>query len=350
LNGKPMSIHFTCPHCTAQQSLSHDQAGCVTPCPLCGATITVPEHSDRAVVQQQTKRFRESFEREQTKIQFGLKQLLIAVTAFCLLFAMTASMGIGGVVLFSVVAIAMSIYWHNGTLLALSLTMGLLAACLLPAFQQPELGHPPPVCQTHLRQLVLAMHQYNGVYGTLPPAYLADASGKPMHSWRVLLLPYLGPDALKLYKQYDFNEPWDGPHNRLLAKHMPKFFACPQDKRRGKFDTSYVVVTGKETVFNADQSMSLNQLAAMDGTSTTLLVVECAQSGIHWMEPRDLRYDEMSLKINDPSGKQGVRGHHGDGANVGMADATCKFVSKHVNPAAWRAAFTANGGEESFSF
>ena len=35
-----------------------------------------------------------------------------------------------------------------------------------------------------------------------------------MHSWRVLLLPYL--DRSDLYKAYDFTEPWDGPNNRKL--------------------------------------------------------------------------------------------------------------------------------------
>ena len=35
-----------------------------------------------------------------------------------------------------------------------------------------------------------------------------------MHSWRVLILPYFCMGDI--YNQYNFNEPWNGPKNRLL--------------------------------------------------------------------------------------------------------------------------------------
>ena len=31
--------------------------------------------------------------------------------------------------------------------------------------------------------------------------------------------------------QYDFNEPWDGRHNRQLADKMPALFRCPSDEQ-----------------------------------------------------------------------------------------------------------------------
>jgi hypothetical protein len=48
-----------------------------------------------------------------------------------------------------------------------------------------------PICVNHLKQIGLALHNYYSVYGVFPPAYVADESGKPMHSWRVLILPFL---------------------------------------------------------------------------------------------------------------------------------------------------------------
>src|SRR5262245_23624397 len=66
----------------------------------------------------------------------------------------------------------------------------------------------------NLRQIGIAVHEYIDHWKCFPPAYLADAAGRPAHSWRVLLLPYLGYE--ELYKQYDFNEPWDGPNNSRL--------------------------------------------------------------------------------------------------------------------------------------
>lgn len=46
-----------------------------------------------------------------------------------------------------------------------------------------------------------------------------------MHSWRVLILPYIGEDAL--YNTYKFDEPWDGPNNIKLLNQIPRLYACP---------------------------------------------------------------------------------------------------------------------------
>ena len=48
----------------------------------------------------------------------------------------------------------------------------------------------------HLKQIGLAVHIYHDAYGTFPPAYRAENSGRPLLSWRVLILPYLGQEAL----------------------------------------------------------------------------------------------------------------------------------------------------------
>ena len=58
------------------------------------------------------------------------------------------------------------------------------------------------------------MQTYRDTYKVFPPAFIADADGKPMHSWRVLLLPYLEQQVF--YMRYRFDEPWDSPHNRSL--------------------------------------------------------------------------------------------------------------------------------------
>ena len=88
--------------------------------------------------------------------------------------------------------------------------------------QQPEAN----------RAALQAYHQANGCF---PPAYIADKNGKPMHSWRVLILPYLDYDDL--YKAYDFSEPWDGPKNKTAAGHaaswsMPARATSPRAGRR----------------------------------------------------------------------------------------------------------------------
>src|SRR5262249_40592874 len=85
-------------------------------------------------------------------------------------------------------------------------------------------------CSGHFTTIAVAMDQYHQWYGHFPPAYRTDASGKPAHSWRVLLLEFLDHE---LYAKYRFDEPWDGPNNRKLESRMPSYYACPAD-REGK--------------------------------------------------------------------------------------------------------------------
>ena len=46
-------------------------------------------------------------------------------------------------------------------------------------------------CMGHLKQISLAMLNYHEKYKCFPPAYIADDEGRPMHSWRVLVLPFM---------------------------------------------------------------------------------------------------------------------------------------------------------------
>ena len=74
----------------------------------------------------------------------------------------------------------------------------------------------------NMKQIGLAMFNYACQYKTLPPAYTTDKNGKPLLSWRVLLLPYMDEDGL--YKQFHLDEPWDSEHNKPLVAQMPQTY------------------------------------------------------------------------------------------------------------------------------
>ena len=114
-----------------------------------------------------------------------------------------------------------------------------------------------------------------------------------MHSWRVLLLPFL--DHSDVYQKYSFNEPWDGPNNRKLSKEVGGLYRCPADSGEST-NTSYVVVVGRGTVWPGEISTRSKDIR--DGLDKTLLVVEIADSGINWMEPRDLSFEKMDFHVN----------------------------------------------------
>ena len=109
-------------------------------------------------------------------------------------------------------------------------------------------------CANNLKQIGLALHAYHERYGVLPPAYVADANGRPMHSWRVLLLPFL--EQQSLYDWYDFREPWDGPHNIKLLNNTPSCYICPSRLSYPTTVTSYVAITGPGTMFPAPRLSS----------------------------------------------------------------------------------------------
>jgi len=148
------------------------------------------------------------------------------------------------------------------------------------------------VCESTLKKIGRALHNYHDAYGCFPPAYVADAEGKPMHSWRVLLLPYLEEDAL--YQKYCFDEPWDGPSNRTLAATAPSCYRCcsAEIAEPGSPQvTHYVAVTGPGTAWPGAQTTQLKD--CHDGASKTILLVEIAGSDIAWSEPRDVTLEEV---------------------------------------------------------
>lgn len=144
----------------------------------------------------------------------------------------------------------------------------------------------------------MAVANYYDKYMCYPPPFIADADGKPMHSWRVLLLPFLERDDV--YVQYRFDEPWDGPNNRKLADQIPDQFVLHGCKKAGNVTTNYLRVVGAETASPADRVLTDQDIK--DGISNTLFIVENVDSGIHWMEPRDLDFERMSFTISEPGG------------------------------------------------
>ena len=71
-----------------------------------------------------------------------------------------------------------------------------MVALLLPAVQAAREAARRAQSSNNLKQIGLAMHNYHDTYGTFPPAVVTDASGKPLYSGRVLLLPFMEQAAL----------------------------------------------------------------------------------------------------------------------------------------------------------
>ena len=159
-----------------------------------------------------------------------------------------------GMFVFALAAILAILLNRMSILAALGWFCGLLLilALLSPAISCRE-GTKRIACNNNLRQISLALYNYEKANGCPLSAYIAGKNGRPMHSWRVLILPYLGDDTL--FKRYNLNEPWDGPNNKKLLDSMPGFFACPCDSdARSDNCTDYVAVVGSDAAWPGAQA------------------------------------------------------------------------------------------------
>ena len=187
-------------------------------------------------------------------------------------------------------------------------------------------------CRNNLRQIGAGLLQYSESFGQLPPAFTVDAAGQPLHSWRTSLLPFMeqlgtGEDDLgTYYGRLHWNEPWDSPsYSRLRAVWFP-FFICPDDNAASEHNnTSYLAVIGAGTTWPSRTAARLPNSG--EGASETVLLVEAADSGIHWMEPRDLKLDELDCTLNGPS-TPGISSKHTEGVNVLFANASVRCLPR----------------------
>lgn len=195
-------------------------------------------------------------------------------------------------------------------------------------------------CLHNLKQIGLALHNYHDTYGSFPPAYVADEHGQPMHSWRVLLLPWL--DEKKLYESYHFDEPWNSEANRSLTERTPAPFACPSTHRHERYGrTSYMAIVGRDTLWPGTTSRQIADVT--DGIDSTLAVIEVPDRDVLWTEPRDITFDDAVNLFAD------VPTRNAEGAyqnyNMLLADGSVATNSITMPEAVWRAWFTIAGDD-----
>ncbi len=99
--------------------------------------------------------------------------------------------------------------------------IGLMIVAMLLGLLMPANNESDPLqhAATSMKMIAKAVHAYEQHYGALPPCVVTDERGNALHSWRALILPFLGED--KLAAAYRWDEPWNGPNNVLLAQYRP---------------------------------------------------------------------------------------------------------------------------------
>jgi hypothetical protein len=215
--------------------------------------------------------------------------------------------------------------------------MCVCAGLLLPAVQSAREAARRMQCSNNIKLIGLAMHNYHSAYRQLPPAYTVDANGRPLHSWRTALLPFLEQQAL--FEQIDMDKPWDDPVNLAISQVVVPAYSCPSTSNVDPTMTTYLAVVDASGVMTGSTPTSFGQVT--DGLSNTILVYEAdADLAVPWMKPQDT---DMNHFLN-PGMDRGRHAHPG-GGHVLMSDGAVQFVTDNADPKVREAMVTKDGDE-----
>jgi hypothetical protein len=225
--------------------------------------------------------------------------------------------------------------------LACLLTLvGILIYGIYWAGPSNEFGHGPRASD-NIKDIVLAMHNYEGIHQHLPAAAITSQDGRPLLSWRVAILPFLEryPEANQLYKRFKLDEPWDGPHNIELLAEMPKIygFVGKTDVKPEKYHTYFQVFVGKGTAFEGTKGWRIPE-DFPDGLSPTILIVEGGEP-VAWTKPQDIPYAADKPLPRLASVRAGY-------FLVACVDGSRRDIKDTTPEATVRALITRNGGEK----
>jgi hypothetical protein len=234
-------------------------------------------------------------------------------------------------------------------------TIGVLTGLLLPAVQQARTAARRVQSRNHLKQFLLAMHNYHDVYNHFPAGTVEDSAKEPEDrlSWIVSILPFVEQAAL--YEQIDQKSGWDSEANGDWTGFNIAMFLNPQEPDQGDSQTHYVGMAGLGEdaanlkvndpgagVFGYNRQTRLRDIT--DGTSNTIAITEASNDFGPWAQGGRATIRGLTEEpyINGPDG---IGGPYLGGINAGLSDGSVRFISENIDPEIFKALITISGGE-----
>jgi prepilin-type N-terminal cleavage/methylation domain-containing protein len=265
-------------------------------------------------------------------------------------------------------------------LLVVIAIIGLLIALLLPAVQAARESARRTHCHNNLKQIALAVHNYEDARKLLPPGYISSNPGKPNNAtwcrsggvqkepWTVLILRYADGDSQVEAFNYNTGVPWHNTSNQIDPAQAGfvqevKMYMCPADLRLIQNPTwnSYFGVQGGGTAPDCgntscsapnERGMYVSGMLyggskltfrdALDGTSNVFLVGESRYGGAVWAASakqdscayaRNLAGAQDPINLHKGTGVHDTRGfssYHPDGCSFVMVDGSVHFIRDSI--------------------
>jgi prepilin-type N-terminal cleavage/methylation domain-containing protein/prepilin-type processing-associated H-X9-DG protein len=215
--------------------------------------------------------------------------------------------------------------------------IGLVIALLLPSVRTSREAARRNQCLNNTKQISLGLLNYNSAKNEFPPAYTTDTDGKPLHSWRTLLIPFLETIDLRL-PTGNLDKRWDDPANSKLLNAGWPFPQCPSVADLGNRTTYLAIVTPTSFI----QPTLPRKLADVkDGQAGTIVFMDANEKhAVPWMAPVDAD-ESLALGICDPEWP----GQHGNLTTVSFADGHGKSIFAGISPDVMRAIISIAGNE-----
>lgn len=267
-------FEFTCPYCSHRSNVSESLLGKSGPCAECGALVVMPSRSSSGrlipALQSQNPQDRASQESSSNPAQGSRSNANSRLTSPLRNWILSASIATFALLALLSVSIGISELRRWGDLQAIRADY------------------------MRMKSVVEAINAYYERYDTYPPPVVYDTVGKPLYSWRVLILPFLGYQDL--YDSYELDQPWDSPANTHLLSKMPREYCSirSQDAWK-KHEPNVFLLTGDGTIFPSSGPITRDEVL----DSPTLLLVQSNNGSIAWSEPGDVDTQKGSLQVGN---------------------------------------------------